>query len=129
MKIFGIFIFINNYFHDVATALLISSAFIMWVLYKNYNGEDEGVSIYFIKSYDIITKFAKFSLIWIIIGGIPRTIAYKKFEWSEALGKGQITALIVKHILMGIAVILGIYLWAKLHKIVSGIKIDIRREI
>lgn len=128
MKIIGILIFMNNYFHDVATAFLISSAFIMWVLYKNYNGEDESISRYFIKTYEIVTKFAKFSLIWIIIGGIPRIIAYKEFEWSNALGKGQIAALMVKHILIGIMVICGIYLWTKLHKMVYSIKTNIRRE-
>ncbi len=127
MKALGIFVFINNYLHDVATALLISSAFIMWVLYKNYE-EGESVSKYFVKTHEMVTRFAKFALIWILIGGIPRTIAYKRFEWNEALGKSQIPALIVKHILMGIMVIYGFYLWIRLNKRVFSIKERIKGD-
>ena len=37
----GILIMVNNYFHDVATALLVSSAFVMWNLGKEIRSVSE----------------------------------------------------------------------------------------
>ena len=74
----------NNYFHDVATALLLASGIAIWVIYKKLGGSDEpGVRAYFLRLYDSLTFLAKFSLAWIILGGIPRTYFYTEFEWSH----------------------------------------------
>lgn len=119
----GIAIMMNNYFHDVATALLLASGVVMWIVLKRLgNNTDKGVSDYFLSLYKSITGLAKFSLAWIIIGGVPRTIFYREFEWANYAGKGQIPALIVKHILAFIFVTAGIYLWLKLRKRVDDIK-------
>ena len=120
----GIFIMMNNYFHDVATALLAASGFVLWFMVKRYDNsaKTKETTDYFLRIYKSTTKFAKFSLMWIIIGGIPRTIFYKDFEWANAAGKSQIPALIVKHILAFIFVGLGAYLWIKINRKVKRIK-------
>lgn len=119
----GIFIMLNNYFHDVATALLAASGVTMWIIVRKYeNNTNPDVADYFLRIYKSVTKLAKFSLYWILIGGIPRTIAYKNFEWANAAGKSQIPALIVKHILAFIFVGTGVYLWIKLSKKVRMIR-------
>ncbi|MBT1074225.1 hypothetical protein [Geobacter grbiciae] len=111
----GILIMMNNYFHDVATALLASSAF---VLYAVYRVQDDcvgpGAAEFFLKTYRKMVTFARCALAWIVIGGIPRTIFYTRFEWANAAGKGQVPALIVKHILMVFLVIAGVWGWRKL---------------
>jgi hypothetical protein len=113
----------NNYFHDVATALLIASGIAMWVIVKKYgNNNQQDVTEYFLNIYKSITFLAKFSVAWIIIGGIPRTIFYTEFEWANAAGKGQIPALIVKHILAFLFVGSGAYLWFKLSSRVKELK-------
>ena len=120
----GVLIMMNNYFHDVATALLAASGFVVWTIVKRYDASSKTgeTTEYFLKIYRNTTKFAKFSLVWIVIGGIPRTIFYKEFEWANAAGKGQITALIVKHILAFAFVGLGAYLWVKINRKVKRIK-------
>jgi hypothetical protein len=120
----GVFIMMNNYFHDVATALLAASGFVLWFMVKRYDtsAKTKETTEYFLRIYKSTTKFAKFSLLWIIIGGIPRTMFYKDFEWANAAGKGQITALIVKHILAFSFVGLGAYLWIKINGKVKRIK-------
>lgn len=113
----------NNYFHDVATALLLASGITMWVIYKKLGAAtEEPVTAYFLRLYESITRLAKFSLIWILIGGIPRTLAYVEFEWANAVGKSQVPALIVKHILAFIFVGTGAYIWLKLGRHVKSIK-------
>ncbi len=105
----------NNYFHDVATALLLASGVSMWVIYKRFgNSENPEVRAYFLRLYRSITSLARFSLAWIILGGIPRTYFYKEFEWAQYAGKGQVPALIVKHVLAFIFVGSGAYIWLKI---------------
>ncbi len=119
----GVFIMMNNYFHDVATALLAASGIAMWLIVKKYDDNtNTDVTVYFLSIYRGITKLARFSLCWILIGGIPRTIAYKDFEWANAVGKNQVPALIAKHVLAFALVGTGVYLWVKLNNRIKDIK-------
>lgn len=122
-KTAGIMLMMNNYFHDVATALLLASGIAMWVIYKKFADTDKiEVRDYFLRLYDSITLLARFSLAWIILGGIPRTYFYKEFEWAQYAGKGQIPALIVKHVLAFIFVGSGAYVWLKIRSKVKDIR-------
>lgn len=119
----GVFIMINNYFHDVATALLLASGIAMWVIVKRLGSRtEEAVISYFLNIYKGVTRLAKFSLVWIIVGGIPRTVFYKEFEWANAAGKSQVPALIVKHILAFAFVCTGAYVWIKLSRRIKELK-------
>ena len=52
----GVILMMNNYFHDVATALLLASAIVMWVIYKKLgdSGKPDEMN-YFLRLYDSIT--------------------------------------------------------------------------
>lgn len=120
----GLLIMMNNYLHDVATAMLACSGVVMWIIVRHFrfSTQDAGSTKYFLKIYQSVTKLARFSLSWILIGGIPRIIFYKDFEWANAVGKGQVPALIVKHILAFIFVGAGAYMWLKISKRIKEIK-------
>jgi membrane protease YdiL (CAAX protease family) len=107
----AIFVMLNNYLHDVATALLLCSALIIFWLAKE-NKKDKIV----VNIYKKMRKLAIISFVWIIIGGFIRAIFYKNYEWSDAVGKGQVSILILKHIIIFTFVILGIVFWIKLEK-------------
>lgn len=119
----GVILMMNNYFHDVATALLLASGIAIWVIYKKFGDSDKpDVREYFLKLYDSMTFLVKLSFAWIILGGIPRTYFYTEFEWSHYAGKSQIPALIVKHILAFLFIGAGAYLWISIRKKVKEIK-------
>ena len=119
----GVILMMNNYFHDVATALLLASAIVMWVIYKTFgDSEQPEVRDYFLRLYDSITLLARFSLAWIILGGIPRTYFYTEFEWSHYAGRSQIPALIVKHILAFVFVGAGAHIWLKIRRKVRELR-------
>ncbi|AJE04657.1 hypothetical protein [Geobacter pickeringii] len=116
----GIAIMMNNYFHDVATALLAASAFVLYAVYRvEESCTGPGATEFFLKTYRRMVRLARFALAWIVLGGIPRTIFYTRFEWANAAGKGQVPALIVKHILMVILVAGGVWGWRKLQRKVA----------
>lgn len=111
----GVAIMMNNYFHDVATALLIASSFCIYALARTCDEFDNRVAVeFYLRTYRQMGRFFRFALYWIVIGGIPRTIFYTSFEWANAAGKGQVPALVVKHVLMTGLVIFGIRAWRRL---------------
>jgi len=118
-----VLIIINNYFHDVATAFLASSALLMLAVAKLLpkNANTQAVE-YFIAVYRKFTVIAKIALLWILIGGIPRMIYYKRIEWTIALDNRIIPALMVKHGIMFALVIIGFIGWRRLSQRVKDIK-------
>jgi hypothetical protein len=112
----GIALMMNNYFHDVATALLLASAVALWAVLRNYERTGGGADAgrYYLAMHRSMTRLARFSLAWIVLGGIPRTLWYGEFEWANAAGRGQVTALVVKHVLAFAFVGAGAWLWIRL---------------
>lgn len=114
----SVFIMLNNFIHDFVVALLFSILLVMNWIYSQSKKKDFQIQKVFAKDiFDYLNK----STIWIwaliIVGGIIRTVSYREYEWSEAAGKDQIPALIMKHILLVILVIFGTALQLRLRKI------------
>ena len=119
----GVAIMMNNYFHDVATALMASSAFTLHAIARvQAVRNDPAGTRFFIRTYDLMVRFFRFALWWIIIGGIPRTVFYTSFEWNHFADKLQVPALMVKHALMFILVIWGIIAWNRLKRKVEALR-------
>ena len=122
----GIALMMNNYFHDVATALLAASGFALWVLLRRYEAgaRGPGEARYFLGIQRDMARLARFSLAWIVLGGIPRTIFYSEFEWANAAGRGHVAALLVKHVLAFAFVAAGVWLWVKLRRRVLQVEAE-----
>ena len=119
----GVAIMLNNYFHDVATAVLASAALVLWALYgvqEKY--PNPGGTGFFLAACKRLSMIVRISLMWIVVGGIPRTIFYRDFEWANAAGKGQVPALIVKHVLIMGFVIVGGWAWLKLKRRIAELE-------
>jgi hypothetical protein len=116
----SIWIILNNYFHDVATATLLSSAVIMWVLGRQAKRGGEAERKALARAYPTLTKFALGALAWIIIGGIPRTIFFRSFEFIPAGQNGIVADLVVKHVFMVAAVVAGSIMWVRMAKVARG---------
>ena len=117
-----ILVIMNNYLHDVATAMLLSSAVIVWLLGRKAKAEGPDAQRWFASAYGLLTKIALWSIAWIVVGGIPRTIFFQQVEWnmSDPSNKYLFAALMVKHAFMWIAVIGGGLLWARVRRIARG---------
>lgn len=114
----GNILLMNNYFHDMATALLAASGIVLWLMLRRYGSSGQGPSdeearAYFSRVYSGIQKLARFSLVWILAGGIPRTLFFRRFEWTNAVEHGQVPALILKHAMAFFFVGLGALLWMR----------------
>jgi len=104
-----------NYSHDIAAALLAVSGVAMWIMKADYPSPATAeAKTFFINIYHGIARIAKNSLIWIIVGGVPRVYFYTEYEWSSAAGDLQLIAVIIKHIVITLLVGTGLFLWSRL---------------
>jgi len=109
----AIIIIINNYLHDVATAVLIATAAVLWAAERAV--VKDGVEKWMLEAvYPRLKIVAWAALVWIVVGGIPRTIFFTQFEWDPAVTKGIVPALIVKHVLMTLGVVIGGIWWLRI---------------
>lgn len=116
----GVAIMMNNYFHDMATGLLVGSGFALHAILRiQATMNTPQATLFFLKTNNHMKKLFKFALWWVVLGGIPRTIFYTSFEWANAADKLQIPALAVKHVMMFAAVVWGIYAWRRMQKRVA----------
>ena len=119
----GIALMMNNYFHDVAPALLLASAVALWAMLRRWDpAGGPGAARYFLAIHRSMTRLARVSLAWIVLGGIPRTIWYGEFEWANAAGRGQVAALLLKHVLAFAFVAGGVWLWVGLRRRVREVE-------
>ena len=119
----GVAIMMNNYFHDMATGLLVGSGFALHAIIRiQATMSTPEATLFFLKTNAHMKKLFKFALWWVVLGGVPRTIFYTSFEWANAADKLQIPALAVKHVMMFAAVVGGVIAWRRMQKKVDELK-------
>lgn len=115
----ALLVMLNNLLHDFAVALLFASLLVQLHLLREARSGDAS-------RYAFVRKLARhFNAVtivcWvvIIVGGVVRTLAYQRFEWNEAAGRGQVVALGVKHLLLGSLVVCGTVIQVRLRKLLK----------
>jgi hypothetical protein len=126
----GVAIMMNNYFHDMATGLLVGSGFALHAIIRiQATMNTPEATLFFLKTNRHMVKLFKFALWWVVLGGVPRTIFYTSFEWANAADKLQIPALAVKHVMMFAVVVWGIVAWRRMQKTVAKLKAGLPAEL
>ena len=71
-----VLIIMNNYFHDVATAMLLSSAVILWLLGREVERQGPDAVKWFASLYPVLTKVAGgIGILWFAFRGEWRAFA------------------------------------------------------
>lgn len=122
-------IMLNNYFHDLATALLMTSGIAAFYLAKTVETAKtkEAINL-FANLFQKFTAVGRGAFVWIIVAGAIRLAAFNTYEWQDAVGKNQVPALIVKHLLLFAVVGTGIYAWRQVSKKVAEIKATVNHK-
>jgi hypothetical protein len=126
----GVAIMMNNYFHDMATGLLVGSGFALHAIIRIVKTMNTPEAIlFFLKTNRHMVKLFKFALWWVVLGGVPRTIFYTSFEWANAADKLQVPALAVKHVMMFAAVVWGVTAWRRMQQQVAELRGTLPAEL
>jgi len=109
------FILMNNYFHDVATAMLLACSIVLWVLLRHLGDERDDPLLRYVRSlYRGISVLFWFSVVWLIVSGVIRFATFSTFEWVNA-SRGRFEAgLLTKYAVAGCMILVGIVLWSRL---------------
>ncbi|GAB4547277.1 MAG: hypothetical protein Fur0020_15580 [Thermodesulfovibrionia bacterium] len=117
------FIMMNNYFHDVATAMIGASGVVMWLILKVYTGGVDKKNLERILwLYKWMKRILIFSVAWLIIGAFPRFLTYKTYEWANAVRKGMVIALMIKYVIALLMIVAGSVIWMIVMRRVKEIK-------
>ncbi|MDT8316483.1 MAG: hypothetical protein RQ824_00640 [bacterium] len=122
----GVFVMMNNYFHDVATAmLLVASILMMYMIREVERHANIETKRFFVDVYPKMSHIIGGTIVFIFMAGIVRTFTYEEFEWANAVGNEQVPAIIVKHVLVVVFLIVGLRGWFRVHKRVKEMKEEI----
>lgn len=118
-----VIVMMNNYFHDLATAVLLASAVATLLLVRvlGPSPSPDAVAVV-LRLYPALTRLARIALVWIILGGIPRALYFRQLEWWDAAQKGVLPALGAKHMLMFTVVALGAWKWREVSRQVAALR-------
>lgn len=116
---------LNNYFHDFATALFFVCSYAMVLLVRYVDGKGAESKSLVTGIYPKLLHLNAGSVIFLFMAGIVRAFTYVDFEWANAVGTGQVPALLVKHTLLLALFFYGVYLWIGVHRKIQ----NMRREL
>jgi hypothetical protein len=113
----AVMVMLNNYMHDMMTAIFAVSAFAAWFMLRSDAMRKAPEAMLPVARG--LVRVGLFSLAWTLLGGMVRGLFYEKYEWMEAVGRAQVPALIVKHVILISLVIVGAIVLYKIRKMAS----------
>jgi len=111
----AILVMLNNYLHDLATAVFAVSALAAWFLLRSPSARRAPEAL-----GDVIRGLVRVgtaALVWTLAGGVVRALAFRRYEWMEAAGRSQVPALVVKHVILITLVIAGLIVLYRVHRL------------
>lgn len=119
----------NNYFHDLAAGIVFVCGVFMFKSVRNAekSGSKE-VKEFFLATYPVLVHILGGSIIFMLFAGTIRTFTYKDFEWANAVGIGQVYAILVKHVILGSIFFYGIALWVKSHRKIKAMRMELKNS-
>ena len=102
----AILVLLNNFMHDFSAAGWLFATVLLYLIQKKYPDQLKA-SKSFAGLANTILTLTRFCLAGIIIFGLGRALAYKNYEWNPIAGQGQVTLLLIKHVIFAIVFIAG----------------------
>jgi len=114
----GILVMLNNFFHDLAVGLLAANLFVV----NFYQRHADAPALLALQGRFVLymRRITRWTLVWILVGGAIRAWFFMEYEWNPAVGRGQIPALAVKHVVLFSIVAYGLLIQKRLFAQTTG---------
>ena len=117
----ALMLLLNNFVHDFSAAGWLFGSILLWAILKK-RSQFENTTDFANSIIKTVLFLMNISFAGIIVFGVIRAVAYKSFEWSVEAGNGQVTLLIVKHVIFTVIFVVGLIQYIKALKIVKNDK-------
>ncbi len=111
----AILVMFSNYFHDLATAIFAVSAVTAYLLQRSLAMQASPATVQPVVRG--VQRMGYYSLTWTLVFGYIRGLTYRQYEWTEAAGRDQVAALVVKHVFLVALVIAGLVFLYRLRRL------------
>lgn len=119
-----VLIMFNNYLHDLATGILFGAAVAMWAVGRFAAGAGDGDLALLRRVYPALSRLALGALVWVLVGGVPRTMFFQSVEMNPAIAPEAAAfvfpALLVKHVILFSAVGAGLWIWWRTRRMLAA---------
>ena len=98
----AVVVMLSNYTHDLATGLMFGSVIAYLIARGVLTRGNEPARVAELHG-DLYRRFRPvvlWALAAVLVLGVPRMIYYEDYEWLPAAGRGQVTALVAKHMVL-----------------------------
>ena len=111
----ALLVLLNNFLHDFSAAGWLFGMALVGIILRRIRagGEVLGPLKDVLRT---VLRLMGLSLAGIIVFGVVRALAYRRYEWNAAAGQGQVTLLLVKHVLLTGLVVAGFVFAARAKK-------------
>jgi hypothetical protein len=110
----AVLVMLNNYTHDLATAVFAVSALAAWLVLRSDAVKQAPRALR--PLVQGLVKIGTISFVVTLLLGAVRSAAYRQYEWSEAVGRAQVPALMAKHVILVVLVVLGLWVLYRVRK-------------
>ena len=114
----AILVMLNNYFHDLATAIFAVSAVAAWLLYRSQAMQQAPAAVRPVAQG--LVKLGVASLVWTLVAGMIRGLTYYDYEHAVAYGRGQVPVLILKHLILVTLVSMGVFVLLRVRRLAKA---------
>ncbi len=103
---------INSFIHDMATGVWVAVLFMMYIVSgRAHELADIPRGAAFIGGImDSLWILAVASMVVVLLTGIIRAVTFKRYGWTGDVARSRKRLLMIKHIILGVMVALGLYL-------------------
>jgi len=104
-----ILVLLNNFVHDLSAAMwFCGTCAMLYIVSEGQRRCETGNGTFVHALYRKMLRLTHISLAFVFAGGIVRALAFSKYEWIPAMGREQVSLLIVKHVLL-IGIVAGAF--------------------
>jgi len=113
----AILVLLNNLLHDLGAAGWIFGAVLLFSIMRKTNPAADATGIV-TDTLKTVLMLMRISFAGIVVFGVLRLLAYRKYELNEAAGQDQVSLLIVKHIVFALIFLLGLVYYLRATKFI-----------
>ena len=113
---------LNNYFNDMAVAIVAVAGFTIFLLVGIVQKKDRDTKVMILSLFPKMAGLMIGTVVFVLGTGFIRLSNFRAFELANAVENGKEAALVVKYIIMSVLFLGGVLCWLLTHRKIKMIR-------